>query len=457
MHVALRFAAGAALILFGFLAGLFYFAGQSPRLAVEPRTPSEPYSELTARINAALKNNEPERMAKAAAARGDQRFLASASTYPRIPRVDCVLTPPARRIDAVSHSTIADVIIVLGANSSDPLGTYRAALSEYLARYNNALVEARDYTDGDLCVLKPESETAAEDAYPQLVYRGLIYELESFDELRRISRPLRDNSAHASTDIFHAARWGNTSAVRRFLRFGARVEGTDAWSMTPLAWAALRGHADTVAVLLAAKADPNRPTGSLEWTPLMFGVLGGNADIVLALLGHGAKADVHIAADIGPSHALTIAANMQRPDLVELLLSHGANPNFVDEERTPLENASRRLEEHDLLDRGARAQRDELGEDKDWYRVSALGRAGLAGHSMRSSSSRRAAATSTGPTVTATIPPRWRARGRATLRFTSWIMGPIPMPAARSADFTAGLTLCSPMPLKRTRSKWRSE
>lgn len=382
MHFALKAAAVAALVSLGFLAGLSYFAGQTPRLAVEPRTQSEPYAELTARINAALKNNEPERMARAAVARGDQRFLATASAYARAPGIACLLVPPARRINTVNrYNDSGRIIIIIGSGSEN--SNYETAVSDYLTRYNKTLVGARGYTDGDLCALKPTSDAAAEDAYPQLVYRGLIYELEPFDYLRRSSRALRDNSEFASADIFHAARWGNTSAVRRLLRFGARVNGTDAWSMTPLAWAALRGHADTVAALLAAKADPNRPAALAGWTPLMFGALGGNADIVRALLDHGAKADVHVAAS--PSHALTIAVNLQRPDLVELLLNHGAKPNFVDEVRTPLESAATRGDLKSmtlLLDNGAKAQRDEPGEDndEDWYRVSALGWAGLGGH-----------------------------------------------------------------------------
>ena len=70
------------------------------------------------------------------------------------------------------------------------------------------------------------------------------------------------------SDIFRASRIGDTEAVERFISQGVDVNKKD-WEgsnpilleknndgNTPIHWAARKGHADTVKVLLSAGADP---------------------------------------------------------------------------------------------------------------------------------------------------------------------------------------------------------
>ena len=57
---------------------------------------------------------------------------------------------------------------------------------------------------------------------------------------------------------------------------------------SPLYWAAQKGHAECVKLLLEAKADPNNEN-TLGNTPLHFAALFGHAECVDLLRAYGAK------------------------------------------------------------------------------------------------------------------------------------------------------------------------
>lgn len=87
---------------------------------------------------------------------------------------------------------------------------------------------------------------------------------------------------------------------------------------TPLSKAAKRGDSAAVERLLAQGADPDKSGGFGEY-PLYYAAWAGNARIARQLLDKGARADRH--------PLLALAARGGSTEVVELLLSHGANLN----------------------------------------------------------------------------------------------------------------------------------
>ncbi len=98
----------------------------------------------------------------------------------------------------------------------------------------------------------------------------------------------RDGCADYRRTALLWASWNGREPVVRFLiGKGSDVNARDSDSMTSLMWAARFGHADVIALLLAAKArDTDRDRG-LGYTPLMWAAWKGNDESVRLLLGAG--------------------------------------------------------------------------------------------------------------------------------------------------------------------------
>src|SRR4051812_36006547 len=81
--------------------------------------------------------------------------------------------------------------------------------------------------------------------------------------------------SRGQTVLMTAARSGHAAAVRALLDRGARADAQeDLLGETALTWAAAENHADIVALLLKARADPNQRSRSLTWPKDNFGLEG---------------------------------------------------------------------------------------------------------------------------------------------------------------------------------------
>jgi ankyrin repeat protein len=128
-----------------------------------------------------------------------------------------------------------------------------------------------------------------------------------------------------------AAACGDLDTLKLLVEAGAdvsdftAVSGPGASSVrTPLGWAAYRNDVPMVRYLLERKADPNKatPFGTL----LTWAAWGNSAQAAELLLAHGARTDVKSGDGSTPLH-WAAGNDTTHPELVKLLLKHGADPS----------------------------------------------------------------------------------------------------------------------------------
>ncbi|KAL8367153.1 hypothetical protein RB599_010243 [Gaeumannomyces hyphopodioides] len=155
------------------------------------------------------------------------------------------------------------------------------------------------------------------------------------------------------TPLHSASLKGLEGIVRLLLANGARVDVKDVDGWTPLHSAVLRKHNTVVGLLMARKKDgpeivaqtaellqdgalqamwdekaQEKSAGSMVVSGLRYAANTGNAEMVLALLENGA--DIDAVDDVGGSTALTVAASLCYPDIMQLLLQNGVAVNKPD-------------------------------------------------------------------------------------------------------------------------------
>lgn len=124
-----------------------------------------------------------------------------------------------------------------------------------------------------------------------------------------------------------AAREGDLASLTEQLAAGAEVNQRDAMARTALHWAACGGYADAVAALIKAGADIAAKDKNGE-TPLHGAAAAGSLPAVQALVQAGAKVRTRITrTGMEPIH---LAVKAGRPELLDLLASHGADLQVID-------------------------------------------------------------------------------------------------------------------------------
>lgn len=127
--------------------------------------------------------------------------------------------------------------------------------------------------------------------------------------------------------LHNAALSGNLAAVRRLVNAGANINArNNNNNMTPLMFAAHGGHAHIIRHLINRGANARaRQTQNDPRTALIYAVEKGNMNSVRALLRHSNLN----AQDGNGRSALTMAANLNKRNLVRMLVRAGAKPNAV--------------------------------------------------------------------------------------------------------------------------------
>ena len=122
--------------------------------------------------------------------------------------------------------------------------------------------------------------------------------------------------------LFIAAEKGQVAVVQKFLAGGGDANAADKNKLTLLNWAAYGGSLDIAKLLIDKGADVNVHASKMAWTPLMNASATGFPLVVNALLEHGAQLNL---LDSDGYSALAFAAEKKHPDIVRILLAHGAD------------------------------------------------------------------------------------------------------------------------------------
>ncbi len=151
-------------------------------------------------------------------------------------------------------------------------------------------------------------------------------------DLDRVRTLLADgedaNAAHGDgmSALHWAAERGDAGLVEVLLEGGAKVDAaTRIGSHTPLHVAASAGRARVVTMLLEAGASATTAVTTSGATPLHLAADAGSVESIDALVAHGA--DVNAKEKTWGQTPLILAAARNRVSAIEALLRHGADPN----------------------------------------------------------------------------------------------------------------------------------
>jgi uncharacterized protein len=144
------------------------------------------------------------------------------------------------------------------------------------------------------------------------------------------------------TALMFAARVGDLESARLLVAAGANVNDADAWGVTATVLAAHSGFRNLVEFLLQHGADPN--AAAAGFTALHEAIMRRDEAMVSALLDSGAdpnmplrtwtptrrsSTDFHFEPAMVGATPFWLAARFAEPDVMRLLVKHGADPLFV--------------------------------------------------------------------------------------------------------------------------------
>jgi ankyrin repeat protein len=144
------------------------------------------------------------------------------------------------------------------------------------------------------------------------------------------------------TALLFAARVGDLDSARLLVAAGANVNDADAGGVSATVLAAHSGFGELVEFLLERGADPNAATAG--FTALHAGIMRRHVPMVRALLARGAdpnapvktwtptrraSKDYHFPPELVGATPYWLAARFNQPDVMRLLLKHGAHALVV--------------------------------------------------------------------------------------------------------------------------------
>jgi uncharacterized protein len=144
------------------------------------------------------------------------------------------------------------------------------------------------------------------------------------------------------TALMFAARVGDLASAQLLVAAGGNVNDKDAWGISATVLAAHSGFREIVAFLLENGADPN--LAEAGFTALHEAIMRRDEETAALLLAHGAdpnaplrtwtptrrsSRDYNFGPELVGATPFWLAARFVEPEMMRLLVSHGANPLFV--------------------------------------------------------------------------------------------------------------------------------
>lgn len=144
------------------------------------------------------------------------------------------------------------------------------------------------------------------------------------------------------TALMFAVRVGDLDSTKLLVAAGANANDADAWGVSAVSLAAHSGFTDLGVFLLDKGADPNK--ADCGFAPLHEAVMRRDEKLVAALLDHGADAnallktwtptrrsseDFNFEPQLVGASPYWLAARFDEPDIMRILVKHGADPKFV--------------------------------------------------------------------------------------------------------------------------------
>src|SRR6266704_5106089 len=146
----------------------------------------------------------------------------------------------------------------------------------------------------------------------------------------------------ADTPLMFAARVDDLASAKVLVAAGANVNDADAWGVSATTLAAHSGYGELLEFLLEKGADPN--AAAAGFTALHEAIMRRDEKMVSALLAHGANAnaplrtwtptrrssrDFNFEPELVGATPFWLAARFTEPEVMRLLVKHGADPLFV--------------------------------------------------------------------------------------------------------------------------------
>jgi len=161
-------------------------------------------------------------------------------------------------------------------------------------------------------------------------------DVKKVETLLRTKPKLVDSRSESGRGLLHlAASIRSLELAELVLRYKAEVNARDEVGETPLHVAAREGDQEVVRLLMVAGADVDAQ-GHLRNTPLHEAAAFWRKGVAETLLANQAKVNAATRDGSTPLHLAVIHAPKDRQDMVALLLEKGADVNARVDQRTPL-------------------------------------------------------------------------------------------------------------------------